>query len=458
MSRIKNINRNDLKYIIFFLLLLLILLVGVQFHFKFEKSIFSDFVGQFFTGKDVVYSQYQKDYSAIIQRYMNFDLDNFIRDENHSLPDIYFIHLESVNSDLINQSIIPNFEKYSSKNGIIFNNFFSNSVQTLKSQESILCALPPSMDARFRIGLDEKKLICIPKILDKYGYKTLFFKSHNLEFSKTGQFMSNIGFQETHNADIMENEDMQYDWGFREDFFYKRVYGYLQEYGNNRKFVYIAVSTTNHYPFIVYDKSFDLPIKNTRSITDKMKNTIYIQDQYLKIILEELKNDKKDKYIFIFSDHSWPLGYHYGNIINESNAYMENFHIPFAFLYFGNEANYFDLKNRVSDSYSELDFLKTVLDLLSIKTGNEYLGNSFYQNLLNNKKESDIENCSISVQPYSDKYITFFYNNKHYIYNIRRKEAYYFDILSDKYEKNKKNITQFEFLDIYNNCKGIVGY
>lgn len=455
----KNVNRRDLKYIIIFLSFLVVLLATIQLHFKYEKGLLVDFVGTFFMKNDIVYEQYQKDYSYTFHKYMNFDPNGFTRNGDNSLPDIYFIHLESVNGDLMNKSVIPNFDNYSNENGLVFDNFYSNSIQTLRAQESILCALPPSMSGRFRYNFDTKNIICIPKILSKYNYKTLFFKSHDLKFSGTGKFMFDIGFEETHNADIMKNGDIHYTWGFREDVFYRRVYEYLQKYKDDRKFVYIAVSTTNHYPFFVYDNKYDnLPIKNPKSVSDRIKNTVYIQDQYLKVILEELKNDKREKYVFIFSDHGWPLDYHAGNIINESNGYMENFRIPFAFLYFGDKDNYFDLKNKVSKPYNELDFLKTTLDLLDIKTNNNYLGNSFYCELLKNKEKCNKKSCSMSIQPYSDKYITFFYDNKHYIYNIRKREAYYFDISTDKYEKYKNSISQAEFLEYYNICKNIIRY
>lgn len=429
-----------------------------QFYFRYEKGLLLDFINTFFVHRDLVYKRYFNDYRSLVDKYFNFDINKFKFKNVENLPDVYFIHLESVNGYLKDRSIIPNFDSYSYKYGVGFDNFYSNSTQTLLAQESILCALPPSLNGYFRYKFDPKKLICIPKILSKNNYITLFFKSHSLEFSQTGDFMSDIGFREVHNQDIMNSQDIFYKWGFREDVFYRRVYEYINKYRDQKKFVYIAVSTTNHYPFIVQDKSENLPIKNANFISDRIKNTVYIQDKYLLNILEELKKDNREKYVFLFSDHSWPLNFHVGNILNQSRGYKENFYIPFAFLYFGEMGENLKIGDTVSNSHNQVDFLKTTLDLLNIETNNNYLGNSFYCELFKNSKDCKINNCSMSVQQYSDKYITFFLESKHYIYNVKKKQAYYFDLFSDPHEKNQKNITQSEFLEFYEKCKNLIGY
>lgn len=456
---IKSKFQNILKYAIFILLIILIFFVGLEFKYNYEKPLILDFVGTLLVNNDVVYKQYKEDYNLITNRYFNFNIGDFsIKEENTNLPDVYFIHLESISGDFMNKNIIPNFDNYSTENGVTFDNFYSNSMQTLRVQESILCALPPSMGGYFQYQFNAKNLLCLPKIFNKFGYKTFFFKSHSLEFSETGKFMEDIGFSEIHNGDIMKNEDTYYKWGFKEDIFYKRVLENLKQYEDQKKFVYIAVSTTNHYPFVVYDKLDNLPVKYPISIVDRIKNTTYIQDQYLQAILDELKKDNREKYVFLFSDHPWPINEHKGNVFNEIFAYKENFYVPFAFIYFGKNQNDIKLGNRIPGSYNQIDFLKTILDLYKIETKNKYLGNSFYCELFKNKKECNINNCFISVQPYSNKYITLFYENKHYIYDIKKKQAYYFDLLYDKKEEQQKNISQEEFLGFYDKCKSLMGY
>lgn len=453
------VSKRSLRNVLIIFCVFFLISGSIQFYFKYEKGLLLDFVNTFFLHGDPVYKKYTKDYEFIVRKYSNFNLNEFsLGDKNNNFPDIYFIHLESINGDLNNKYILPNFENYSSNYGINFINFYSNSTQTLLSEESILCALPPSINGYFQYKYNAQNLICLPKILGKFGYKTFLFKSHSLEFAKAGKFLLNTGFNEVHNKDIMKTGDISYKWGFREDGFYKRVSEYLENYKNEQKFVYIAVSTTNHYPFIIHEKSTDLPIQNPKSMIDDMKNTVYIQDKYLLNVLEEIKKDNREKYIFIFSDHAWPLNYHRGNILNQSRGYKENFYIPFAFVYFGENGKNFKIGENVSNLYNQIDFLKTTLDLLNIKTNNNYLGNSFYCELFKDSTDCNVNNCSMSVQQYSDKYITLFFDNKHYIYNVKKKQAYYFDSLNDKYEKNQKNITQLEFLKFYERCKNLIGY
>ncbi len=450
---------NIFKKIIANLFILFIIFASLEFYFHYEKPLLLDFMDNIFINKDVVYQEYQTDYSTIVDRYFNFKLEEFnLEKVQENLPDIYFIHLESVSGDFMDKYIIPNFDKYSKENGVVFDNFYSNSIQTLRSQESILCALPPSLGGYFQNKFDSKRLLCIPKILSHYGYKTLFFKDHDLNFSKTGKFMSDIGFGELHSSDIMKEGDPYYKWGFREDVFYRRVYEYLENYREHRKFVYIAISATNHLPFNVQEEFNDLPIKQVKTFTDKLKNTTYVQDKYLKVILDELKNDKKEKYIFIFGDHPWPTNYHKNNYFNEKFAYRENFHTVFSVLHFGEGESLLNFGDKIEDSYNQIDFLKSILDLLKIKNSNKYLGNSFFEDLLKENETQTMQNCSISVQPYSNRYISLFYANKHYIYDIKNKESYYFDILKNKYETQQHNISQNDFLGFYNKCKKLIGY
>lgn len=199
-----------IKIIIIISSIILIVSVFIQFYLGYEKGLFLNFINTFFIHNDRVYQQYNNDYDSLVDRYFSFDINNFQIDNEKDLPDIYFIHLESVSGYLKDKSIIPNFDNYSKQYGINFDNFYSNSMQTLLAQESILCALPPSMNGYFKYKFNPENLICIPEILSNAGYKTLFFKSHNLEFSGTGKFMSQIGFSEVHNNDIIKPKDIQY--------------------------------------------------------------------------------------------------------------------------------------------------------------------------------------------------------------------------------------------------------
>jgi arylsulfatase A-like enzyme len=185
-----------------------------------------------------------------------------------------------------------------------------------------------------------------------------------------------------------------------------------------------------------------------------LSNTVYIQDNYFGTLMDKLVNDGKRKYIFIYSDHSWPVGIYDNNIFNEAMAYKENFSIPMVFISIGDD-NF--KKSEIIDAYySQIDMFNTILDLFNIKVEKNYLGDSFYKQL---KKDQDIENsdsnkCILSIQPFSDKFFSFIKNNMHYIYNIYTEEFIYFDLLKDPNEYQPKVSNNFE--DLYNECTDFI--
>lgn len=406
---------------------------------------------EFIKDYDYKYQQIFDYYSSIVLK--DFKINKSIEDQ----PDIYFIHLESVNSELVNEQITPELIKYADNYGVRFTNFFSNTVQTLRAEESILCAMPPSLNGYLQNTYDIQKIICLPKIFNHWGYKTMFFKSHSLEYTRTGDFMSKIGFSEIHNGDIMQENDAELEWGYKEDVFYDRVLEYIEKDPSPNKFVYVAVSSTNHYPFDVNHFDGDLPFmvekKTTKdNLITKLSNSVYIQDNYFGRLMEKLLQDKKEKYIFIYSDNAWPVGIHQDNILNEANAFKENFSIPMAFIAVGDDN--FKKGELVDNYYSQIDVFNTVLDLFGIDNSKKYLGNSFYNNLLKEESEDNVfynaDNCILNIQPFSDKFFSFFKNNIHYIYNIYTQDFVFYDLSKDINEFYPKQSNDFG--KIYNEC------
>ena len=445
--------------IFIFVLLIMVLCFSLTMSLKMRNKnpVIIKFFTRMFTMNNNISNDYNKKYNNIFEHYSDINLDDFNFEEitNINNADIYFIHLESVNNELVNETITPELIKYSDKYGVRFNNFFSNTIQTLRAEESILCAMPPSLNRYLNNSYDTKKLVCLPKIFENIGYQTMFFKSHDLSYTRTGDFMKNIGFSEMHNGDIMKERDIELTWGYREDVFYNRVVEHLNKSDSENKFMYIAVSSTNHYPFDTEHFNGNLPFITENQTTmdnlvKKLSNSVYIQDNYLGTLMDKLVKDGKKKYIFIYSDNSWPVGIHENNIFNEAMAYKENFSIPMTFIAIGDDN--FKKSEIVEDYYSQIDIFNTVLDLFNIRIEKKYLGDSFYSQLRKNTdiQSNNLNKCILNVQPFSDKFFSFLKNNMHYIYNMYTKEFVYYDLLNDPNEYNPQVSTDFEKL--YNNC------
>lgn len=402
----------------------------------FEKNFLPDNEVEIFYGQK--YNQY------LSKQYLNPPIIPTEVDASILGDRIFFVHLESVNSFLISDDITPNLMRISQK-GIFFPEFYGSSVQTLRGQESILCGLPPALANTLmdQVGPEKiKQLFCLPKILKTLGYKTLFFKDDNLEFSHTGDFMLSIGFDEVHNYDIMQPNDPELGWGFREDIFYQRVLEYLQKnYQDQKVFVYIATSATNHIPFKINDQKYQslVPFTQPKNFKEKITNTTFIQDAYLGYFFDLLdKNYLINSSFFIFSDHSWPIGIHPNNIFNERGHYEENFLTFLTFIPPKDKTDFYQPSKIVKTRYSQMDILPTIFDILGIKK-DDFLGNSFISEI--SKQPFDFKfkkNLIISVQPYSGGFISVIDFPTKYLFDIYQRQIWSFDLLTDPLENQPK--------------------
>ncbi|MEA2088604.1 MAG: LTA synthase family protein [Patescibacteria group bacterium] len=449
---LKNLKQIKIKKnVLISLFLILLYIPAVNIHIR-HKPFMIELAEKIFSKQKNIIKNYDKKYSSLLNHYSEINKSEFIFPINDKDIDIYFIHLESINSLVVNQNTMPKLLKYSDRYGVRFDNFLSNTTQTIRTEESILCSIPPII-APLKHGIMEN-IICLPKILEWDGYKTIFFKAHDLEFSDTGKFMKKIGFSENHNKDIMRKGDPELNWGYREDIFYKRIYEYLKKYKDEKKFIYIATSASGHIPFEENDK-FDkkLPFENNGSLHNAISNSAYIQDYYLNDFLKKLIDDKRKKYIFIYSDNAHPI---YLKSWIEHKSYKENFSIPFVFLSINNKNNIQQGKI-VNSLYSQIDIFSTLLDLLDIKMKKgKYISNSFYNELIGKAKNKN-ENCVLSIQPFGNQYLNFFMNHYHYIYDIYENKMVYYNTKTDPFEKNEIQITNQNTINkIYNKCANFI--
>jgi phosphoglycerol transferase MdoB-like AlkP superfamily enzyme len=408
-----------------------------------------------------VKSIYQKD--EIIDYYQNSIYNNLIQqssiDKNRlieeakkinkeNLPkyldNIIILQIESLNSFLVNEKNTPNFMEIS-RQGIFFPKFYGNSVQTIMAQENILCSLPSSFDMNLVESGEDKNILCLPEIFKYLDYKTFFIKSYDLRFAQTGEFMKNLKFDEIHADDIMGQDNIKYPWGYREDIFYKKSFDYLKKNKKDKlNFFYIEIGPTNHWPFKTpEDMGSEALYKNPENHEQRLINTTYIQDRYLKIAWEEINKifPEKNYTLLILGDHSWPAGIHEDNTFNEKGSYEENF-LTSMIMIIGDEKKY--KRKIINKKYSEMDIGPSILNLFQIDSANKF-ARSFIKEL-NGQTESG--GNLLLIQPFSNKYINVITSeNTKYQYDGGGKKMIIYNLNRDPGEENgqiigkeKKNI------------------
>ena len=383
---------------------------------------------------DSVISYYENTYDKIIKKsIINNNLSPKINTTTPEyLENIIIIHLESLNGFLVNEKHTPTLLEIAS-NGVLFKNYYSNSVQTKSAYENILCSLPNSFENNLvDTGLD-KNILCLPRLLSKLDYSTYWFKGGSrLEITKANDFSSNIGFQELHNDDIMDPDEPKYSWGYREDVFFEKAFNYIAKEKQAKNFFYIDVGTTNHYPFITPEELKNtVPYQAPENNKEIMSNTIFLQDMYLKIAWDKINElfPEKNYTLFVLSDNSWPVGIQSDNSFVQKNAFEENFRTPLAVVFGGQE----EYKGKlIENRYSHMDIMPTILDLLDIDAQNKF-ATSFLPELEYGK----IPNRRIIMtQPYSKKYINVIDGNMKYQYNSTDKNIISYNLENDDMEIN----------------------
>jgi phosphoglycerol transferase MdoB-like AlkP superfamily enzyme len=317
--------------------------------------------------------------------------------------------------------------------GLYVDRFYGNSVQTSKGQFATLCSLLPAMEGREFVQLAEVQFRCLPEILSKSGFETLFFQAYShINYDNTRNFLKHIGFARVETVDDHKHEkdgDSTWGWGLQDDVFYQRFFEYLDKiYDKNDRPLFVTLAPiSNHMRFGDVPKSERAIYPEPNKPEEKYANTINVADRGLKVFLQELRRREqfRDALVIITGDHSFPVGEH-GYHHNETNAYEEFFRIPFLMLAPGQiEAE------RVQDvAYSQLDIAPTLLDYTGIQpVKNHFMGVSLFARPYR-------QHVIPLMQPYSGRYLGVIDFPYKYVFRMRDERDRLVNLALDPHEEH----------------------
>lgn len=351
-------------------------------------------------------------------------------------PHVFFVFIESVNARFI-EAKSPDGKEYTPffnsliKEGMYFERFYAQSIQTGRSHFVSLCGLTPSVYGKEFKNFIDRKLNCLPQLLSKNGYFTVFSKANeDVNFDNTYAFTTAHGFSVMNSMGKGckgADKDICWGWGIPDDVFYKRFFDYLKRSQGDEAPLFATLATiSSHMPFNEVPASERYIYKNPSNRLEYYSNALRITDEYLKTFFQELKRSPyyENSVVFLMGDHSFPMGEH-GNFQNETFAFEENFRTPLLII--DNRKNRVVPVKRVKEAYSQINLPATVLDLVGISTETHFQGNS-----LLDEKPSYIH----LIQPYGGLYLSVIqYPFKYIIYDRTGKE-YIYDLAKDPNEQN----------------------
>lgn len=441
-NKFKKLNKFNVKYLLFFPLLIPIIPPNHG-YLTYQYSIIKEF-----QAAREYFEPYLPDY-------------NYFKTD--SQENIFILQIESTNALALNGDLNLDNKEYNdiyvphlykiAQDGILLPYFWSQTTQTDRAQESILCGITNNLGVSYSYTPNNMPQNCLPNILKKSGYKTIAFRSDNLEFHNMGTFMQNLGFDEIHYNDVMQPDDTKYPWGYDDCIFYKRAFEYLTtNYKNTSKLlVYFEVSS-HHIPWESKPQyAFTHKFEPATNFIENYLNSALEQDYCVGQFYQEFKNyNNPNTHLFILGDNSWPVGIN-DNVFNAQNAFNDNFLTLLAYIPSHNRQNEFQLGKKVNRNniYAQTDLIPTIFELLN----KEPRQNSLIFELSKNEQKPNYEYCHILTQPYGGGNIAIVKKSDKYIYSILDKKLEYYDLETDFLEKNPKliaeNLTYQEFKDQY---------
>ncbi|MFG1525534.1 LTA synthase family protein [Halobacteriovorax sp. RZ-3] len=317
-------------------------------------------------------------------------------------PNIILVSMESFNGLYINKKtksgkeITPVFNSLL-KEGLSIDDFYGNSVQTVKGQFATYCSQVPLIRGKASYQLDNTLIKCLPKVFSEIGYQSYFHKCfQDLSFDDTHNFMVDIGFDHVLKTDMSQMTEYVkthnvWGWGVQDDISYKQFVKNIKNItSKSNKPIFATIHTVSHHmKFGNVPKEQRELFPEQRSKEEAFLNSLNVSDKYLGTLIKELKANGlyDNSLIIITADHSYPNGEH-GFYDAQTSYFQEFFKIPFLAIWKGEIAPQV-IKEK---TFSQVDILPTVLDLMGISEKIETAGVS----MLNEQGST-----ALLVQPYN---------------------------------------------------------
>ncbi|MCY4046439.1 MAG: LTA synthase family protein, partial [Cellvibrionales bacterium] len=218
----------------------------------------------------------------------------------------------------------PNLDRIAQQS-LSFSNFYANSSHTVRAEVATLCSV---LDMSSGAPLSRRGLAfntpCLPNILKKQGYRSLWYHGYTSEFYNRDQFHLQLGFDELIDQRIIANdkpEAISIGWGISD----KDVLNYAFEDLSKRKAPFFAeiLTLTNHFPF---DNGFEKIAQEREDenlVYNRYLRSIHYTDQALGEFWDNFQQSPlaENTILIILADHGlWMRSKH----TEKANAYLRH--------------------------------------------------------------------------------------------------------------------------------------
>lgn len=295
-------------------------------------------------------------------------------------PHVIFLFMESFRAKNVGalgakQGVTPHFDRLS-KEGILFTDFYANSVRTSRSVVSSLFGIPSDVDASEVAARAKTPFVGIPQIMQEGGYETSYLHNGPIEFENQDQFFDLHGYDEVHGKERIAKDypKMKFtSWGLPDECLMHHAAKFLEERKDQPQFMTLF-TISNHHPWNL-PEHYQPPAfpPGISRIYRKYLNTFHYSDACLGLFVELLREKGllENTLLFILGDHGYPMGEH-GNYVEQRYLYEENIRVPL--LIYG-KGRILEPKV-IKEPCSQLDLVPTLMDILGLHGFNLSIGSS----------------------------------------------------------------------------------
>ncbi len=353
---------------------------------------------------------------------------------NSNLPNVFIIAVESFNFHYLDgkdpttgRPYMPFLQSFR-KDCLEASNFYGNSIQTCRGHLSMMASVLPSVRGKTFHNWEDLRVRMLSHVFQDRDYATVFWNAaDNNHFDNTKNFMLKHGFEHVHamNKKMAKDIDSAYlwKWGARDKYAYDRFLRYVDEHCADKKVFSLIASISSHYPFDHMPADQRFIYKKPSTIQEHMANSMYLVDQDLKFLVEQIRSRERyqNSLIVITGDHGYPTAEH-GIEISGNGYYEEFFKVPFLL----NWPKHVEPKI-IDDYFSQIDLAPTICELLGFKESNHFLGHSMLH--------GENPNPVWLIQPYAGTYLISIDDAQKYVYHLQSGEELLYDLQQDPDEE-----------------------
>lgn len=258
------------------------------------------------------------------------------------------------------------------KEKIFAKKFYATSNFTVKSEHAIHCSMYDYMIGAplSKRGMDIKTM-CLPKMLQASGYRTVWFHGNNIEFYNRAEYLPKIGFSENLGLEILnkDNDLPVLGWGISDPALFDVALDNLNAF--DEPFYAEILTVSNHMPFdYTWDIDFPPYLAAHSTMYERYRRGIYYTDQAVKGFYNRFKNSKlaDNTILVITGDHGvWTFP---DSSTSNLQKNEQLFRVPLIMDIPNSDGLFLD------GNYSHLDIAPTIADVLQFEQPNDFLGMS----------------------------------------------------------------------------------